>query len=84
MFDIKFAFTFTNSEYTSVYFAVLVTSVSVKSFIFNCLVRVRCVVSVVFSLIFFRMIFFALVHKCTVLFPSPKIRAFLLFATKKY
>ena len=37
VFDIKFAFTFTNSEYTSVYFAVLVTSVSTKSFIFNCL-----------------------------------------------
>ena len=71
VFDIKFAFTFTNSEYTSVYFAVLVTSVSMKSFIFNCLVRVGCVASVVFSLIYFRMIFFALVHKCTALFPSP-------------
>ena len=35
--DIKFAFTFTNSEYSSVCFAVLVTSVTMKSFIFNCL-----------------------------------------------
>ena len=58
VFDIKFACTFTNSKNTSVYFAVLVTSVSMKSFIFNCLVRVGCVVSVVFSLIYFRKIFF--------------------------
>ena len=48
VFDIKFVFTFTNSEYTSMYFAVVVTSVSMKSFIFNCLVRVGCVASVVF------------------------------------
>ena len=53
VFDIKFAFTFTNSEYTSVYFAVLVTSVSMESFIFNYLVRVGCVVSVVFSYRYF-------------------------------
>ena len=83
MFDIKFAFTFTNSEYTTVYFAVLVTSVSMKSFISNCLVKVGCVVSVVFSSICFKMIFFPLVHKCTALYYFP-FRGWLLFATKKY
>ena len=44
-----------------------------KSSIFNCLVGVGCVVSVVFSLIYFGMIFFALGHKCTALFPVPKL-----------
>ena len=52
VFDFKFAFTFSNSEYTSVYFAVQVTSVSMKSFVFNCLVRVGRVASVVFIDIF--------------------------------
>ena len=73
VFDIKFAFTFTNSEHTSVYLAVLVTSVSMKSFIFNYLVRVGCVASVVFSLIYFRMIFSHLYINAQHHFPVPKL-----------